>query len=397
MPSSSNSSARSAFHATQASPQNTVRLARADLERLQDELDLATPGGATHRRSHVRWPFRSDGVRIDIFGGGRVASSLRYACRNLSSGGLSFLHSTFMHTGTRCTAHLPRLSGESVELPGAIVRCRHFRRHVHELAMAFDHPIEVSRFVNLDPFKSRFSMERVDGQALAGSLLHVEPGATERRLLRHFLRDTNVGVVSVENGAEALARGKETFEFIVVDALLPDMTGTDLVLKLRAAEQHAPIILTAPEPDDALREAARVARASAILAKPLDEGMVLRALADLAGGGAGGDAGGGVCSTLASDDPARALVAEYIPELHKMAKDLAVALDAGDVAAVRHACLRVRSTATPLGFGLIAESAGAALKLLAANNSVNESATPLKALLSACLRARADEPARKAA
>jgi len=384
----------------QPAPRNTIRLSRGDLERLQEELDLASPGTASHKRTYVRWPFHREGVRIDVLGGGRVSSTLHYACRNLSSGGLSFLHSTFMHNGTRCIVHLPRLAGDTVPTAGTVVRCRHYRGHVHEVAVTFDQPIELGRHINLDPLRSRFSMERVDGQALAGSLLHVEGGATERKLLRHFLRETNLGVVSAESAADARARATEGFDFYVIDELLPDLPGHDLVAVLREAGVHAPIILTATDPDDAARAKAKAARASALLAKPLDEGMVLRALAELSRAARSGEeSSGAVCSTLAEGDPARGLVPGLITELHEMARHLTRAMSAGDLPGVRADCMRIKSASAPLGFGIIAEAAGQALTMLSANNSVAESAGALRALLSACVRAKADAggPAKKAA
>lgn len=385
----------------QPAPRNTIRLSRADLERLQEELDLAAPGTASHKRTHVRWPFRREGVRIDVLGGGRVASTLHYACRNLSSGGLSFLHSTFMHNGTRCIVHLPRLTGDTAPIAGAVVRCRHYRGHVHEVAVSFDQPIELGRHINLDPLKSRFSMERVDGHALAGSLLHVEGGATERKLLRHFLRETNLGVVSAESAADARARAKEGFDFYMIDELLPDMPGHDLVTVLRESGVHVPIILTATDPDDTVRAHAKEARASALLAKPLDEGMVLRALADLSRAARSGEeSSGAVCSTLAEGNPARALLPEFITELHEMARHLGKGIAAGDLPGVRADCMRIKSAAAPLGFAVIAEAAGKALTTLSANNSVTESTAALRALLSACVRAKAEAgggPVKKAA
>ncbi|MBL8758762.1 MAG: hypothetical protein JNK35_10070, partial [Phycisphaerae bacterium] len=151
---------------------------------------------------------------------------------------------------------------------------------------------------------------------------------------------------------------------------------------------------------DAARAKAKAARASALLAKPLDEGMVLRALAELSRAARSGEeSSGAVCSTLAEGDPARGLVPGLITELHEMARHLTRAMSAGDLPGVRADCMRIKSASAPLGFGIIAEAAGQALTMLSANNSVAESAGALRALLSACVRAKADAggPAKKAA
>ncbi|MFN7022876.1 MAG: chorismate-binding protein, partial [Phycisphaerales bacterium] len=118
---------------------------------------------------------------------------------------------------------------------------------------------------------------------------------------------------------------------------------------------------------------------------------LLRALADLSRAARSGEeSSGAVCSTLAEGDPARALVPEFIAELHDIARHLASAMSAGDLPGVRADCARIKGASAPLGFGIIAEAAAQALTTLAANNSVAESAAAIRALLSACVRAKAD-------
>ena len=70
-----------------------------------------------------------------------------------------------------------------------------------------------------------------------GSILLVDDEAKIRNALAEALREEGHEVVAVGSPREAqrlLARG--TFDVLLVDNLMPEMTGIDLLRKLRAAE-----------------------------------------------------------------------------------------------------------------------------------------------------------------
>jgi hypothetical protein len=67
--------------------------------------------------------------------------------RNLSSGGLAFLHGAPLPIGTPCSVTLFDKEGAPSISPGNIVRCRKVAGRIHELGISFSSKIDVSRFV----------------------------------------------------------------------------------------------------------------------------------------------------------------------------------------------------------------------------------------------------------
>lgn len=70
--------------------------------------------------------------------------------RNLSNGGCSVLHGSFVYPGTGCTIVLRMLDNRSVLTPGRVVRCRCVRGRVHEIGIQFDRGIDIDDFVEVD-------------------------------------------------------------------------------------------------------------------------------------------------------------------------------------------------------------------------------------------------------
>ncbi len=131
------------------------------LERMLAALDVsdrpAKPG-----RTFLRWPFRRATVPVLVTHPSGQQVRLELACRNLSRGGMSLLHASFLHTGTRCTVTLRDALGQLRELESAVVRCRHCSGMIHEIGVRFDEPVDVRDFVPAEPLAERFALEAVD-------------------------------------------------------------------------------------------------------------------------------------------------------------------------------------------------------------------------------------------
>ncbi len=74
--------------------------------------------------------------------GGTVGHYLAQA-RNLSSGGIGFLHGNRLPAGTRCNIVLLQHDGEVVSIPGRVRHCTLVHDTIHEVGIEFDQPIEL--------------------------------------------------------------------------------------------------------------------------------------------------------------------------------------------------------------------------------------------------------------
>lgn len=373
-------------------PTNTLRMDAAAIARLHEEIDNIEEAGRVagkYKREFQRWPYRKVAIRIDMMQPGGQPTELHYACRNLSNAGIGVLHSAYVHLGTPCVVYLPKIGGGVTQAEGKVIRCRHYKGYVHEIGVRFMQSINPRDYVAIDPMRGNFTLEQVDPARLTGSVLHVDDSAMDRRLLRHYLRDTELNVVGVEDGAQALARADEAFDLILCDDDLPDMSGLTLVEQLRSHGVQAPIIVLGSESAPEKAAEARDAKANAFLTKPFSRQELICALAEFLLADQGGeDMGGAIYSTLGPDHETYLFVAEFIEELHKTAGSLSNAIVENDLAAAKRLCFQIRGSAPSLGFGVLAESAETSIDVLKTAKELADAAKQLRALVFMCMRTR---------
>lgn len=127
----------------------------------------------------------------------------------------------------------------------------------------------------------------------AGSgILRLSPGARHRvkiliadddRLVRVMLTDllSELGhaVVQAENGAEAVALcAREAPELLILDFLMPKLSGLDALLQIRRARPVPAVLLTAIN-EGSLRGLDGVEQVGALLQKPFSRKTLERAIA----------------------------------------------------------------------------------------------------------------------
>ena len=75
-------------------------------------------------------------------------------------------------------------------------------------------------------------------------ILHVEDDEQTARMVSEIMSRTGDRVTTVVNGKEGLRRAsEEPFDLVILDRMLPDMTGIDIVTKLRAAGLAIPVLM----------------------------------------------------------------------------------------------------------------------------------------------------------
>lgn len=84
---------------------------------------------------------------FDAFDG--QPASCRVRPRNLSRGGIAFLHEAYVYPETPCTVVLISRMYQPIEVSGKVVGCRHVSGRLHEVAVAFDKQIEPDDFLEI--------------------------------------------------------------------------------------------------------------------------------------------------------------------------------------------------------------------------------------------------------
>lgn len=144
---------------TESEVLRTLNLSEADRLKLLNSLDeLDRLDAGRERRAELRYDYRpASRIMVRVEQAGSSARTHAVASRNISSKGLSFLHGGFLHIGTCCTVSLLTLDKQSVQATGRVSRCRCVVGRIHEFGLKFDVPIELSKFVRVEPVAAAIS------------------------------------------------------------------------------------------------------------------------------------------------------------------------------------------------------------------------------------------------
>lgn len=369
---------------------NTLNLSAEQLGMIMDDLDAASEGGRV-RRSHARLSFRVPAIEVEVYqpSGGSVGFFV--ACRNLSRGGLSIVHSSYMHVGTKCRIKMQHNTEGDVWIKASVVQCRHVTGRVHDVGLKFDKEIDVNDFMKLDPLGDNFSLETVDANKLEGRVLLVTASNIDRKLIEAYLSDTSLRMIHAEAYEEILGQFSEPFDAVLCDFDKDVAAACEAVRGLRSAGHGVPVIAFAGDLSDEDKDTIRESRVSALLRKPIDKSLILKALAEfiLLGRGAGEDLPP-PAQKQETDPSLKALADLFAEDLVKFADEIATATQSGDEKNLRYICARIRGTGPLLGHGAVADAAGRVLASLDADDgSIENSQEAINTLTSMCRLVRA--------
>jgi hypothetical protein len=107
-------------------------------------------------RTAPRYPYRwSAGLRLVTNPDGGGTNKLLVWPRDISSGGMSFLHGSLLYRGTPCSIILCALDGEPIHVEGVVVRCDHVCARFHDVGFKFNQPIDLTYFVDAQVLAKR--------------------------------------------------------------------------------------------------------------------------------------------------------------------------------------------------------------------------------------------------
>ncbi|HEX8281215.1 MAG TPA: response regulator, partial [Chthoniobacterales bacterium] len=89
-----------------------------------------------------------------------------------------------------------------------------------------------------------FARVRMMDQTAAKKLLVIEDDETQRNSIRHLIGNGTAELTDAADAREALAHlSEQKFDCVVLDLMLPDMSGFELIDKIREQEPYLPIIV----------------------------------------------------------------------------------------------------------------------------------------------------------
>ena len=250
---------------------DALRLSAREQAAILQELDLHAQGGpGANLRHDVRMPYRSVAglmVRMEHPGG----SALNYLVkpRNISSGGIGFLHGNFVHIGTSCTITLATVDRKAALVTGKVDQCRHLRKNIHEVGVRFAEAIDLSLFLASFVRAASKREQSTELPNLSGKLLYIEESVADRDLLHSTLKQLNVELYTTSPGSG----GVELSQRLHVDLILADMqlrraSGLEIARQLRAKGYDGPIVAVTTGDEEETLEAIRSAGYDRTLVKP---------------------------------------------------------------------------------------------------------------------------------
>lgn len=364
---------------------NSIGMQPRELDLLIAEMDASQSGKANKRREYVRMPFAHASITMRIIQQGGASTDILVACRNLSSGGMSVLHSAYLHTGSKVIVRLPSTDGHHVEIPGYVCRCVHVKGVIHEIGLKFNAQVRLRDFVKCDPFDDCFSLENVKPEQLKGSVLYVEDSEMDHTIVRHFLRETELRLVPARTPKEALKLAADPFDLILTDFDMPEMDGAKFVETLRSQGVDTPVIMLTADTSSVTRSRLTSSKVNAFLTKPLSQPVLFRAIAEFI---LAGKVTSGLTSSLPKDHPSYCLVETFVSQCKLYAKKLGEVAEKNDAETCRSLCNQIRGSAAAMGFESIGRAADEASKAVASSMDVSEASRQVRGLIALCERVR---------
>lgn len=364
---------------------NTLNLSPDRLHALMDELD-AMSDRPNARRVHSRLGFRQQAIDVEVIqpSGGSVGFCV--ACRNISRGGMSVLHSAYMHLGTKCRVKLEHLRDGPQWIDAQVVQCRHVTGRAHDVGLKFSQEIDISHFVKIDPLDAHYSLERIDPDKLEGRVLLITASDIDRKLIEVYLSETSLRMVHVAEYGQAEKELQQPFNLVLIDFDRDPVEAARALHDMRTRGLPMPVVAISGDKSESTRQIIRDSKVSALIVKPVDKLTLLRALAEFIVLGRQID---NTTQPQTQSDPSlKALADLFAEDLQKFAAELEQGVEKDDEKSVRYICARIRGTGPLLGHSVVAEAANKVLMLLDQEGSLSSAATSVQTLVYLCRHAR---------
>ncbi|MCA9283829.1 MAG: response regulator [Phycisphaerales bacterium] len=363
-----------------------VRITNAQREALLDRLDYGNRegGGGSNRRGERRIDYRRDRIPIVVEHPAGGVVRLLVCARNLSGGGMSFIHGGFVHCESSCKVVLFRNDGSPVVLTGTVRSCRNLQGQLHEIGVRFDHRIDLAQFVASDDAVAAGGGAR-SASDLCGVVLAAGFSELDRRLFEHVVRTTSIKLHFVANAGEVASVIADGFvDIVLLDVGIGDEKGWAGVRAIRDSDFEGPLVAVSSRRDHDRLAAARAVGADEVVEKPLDQAGILDLLMQMHTRAGATICSGPLLSGLEDRPDTVELLQHYVEQAHAAGETLLKGLHSRDMESVRETCLAIKGSAAGYGFPALSTAAAAALERLDECASVAAAAPAIRRLQLMC-------------
>ncbi|MEQ9616974.1 MAG: response regulator [Phycisphaerales bacterium] len=376
----------------------TIRLDPRKLASLLEDIRSGEhKAGADDKREADR-VWLNQRILVSFQGKHSNADQYEAYARNISPSGISLVHGVYVYPETPCTITIHTRTGEQQCLSGTVTRCRHITGMLHEIGAKFDSEIEIEEFVESAAVVATGPQATGDLSKCVGTILIVDDNLADQRLIQHLLSKSSLEFLLAETAEEALGFLVDFPTVIICDINLPDMSGFELVPKMRNAGYAGPVIMETGEEDSELKEKAMQIGAMDLIVKPCPptdlRTAVAKALALVDSSPLHGSAP--IVSTADMNEMPVELIQDYIEDLSGIADDIEGVIDSIDKKVLRDRAINVKSSALGYGFAPLMHAASTLVKVIDQDADESKVKDAARVLLSTCRRATAP-PASKAA
>ncbi len=258
---------------------DSLRMSEKDQQGILESLNgRATGYQSNENRGEDRLTYSARGVLVQMRHPGGSVATYMVRPRNLSRGGIAFLHGSFCYTGTACTLTLRTLENETSRVRGKVVRCTHVDGNVHEVAVQFEESIEVYQFVQQVRVGAA-ACESRELPKLRGNVLFADKCIDDRELFTFLGQSLGLTVESVEDADSALQVSQfKKFELIVVDQSAASIGEETLLGKLKESGWSGQAVAVTTDDNDDEIQKMRNDGFAEVLTKPFDMDDVLQVL-----------------------------------------------------------------------------------------------------------------------
>ncbi len=364
-----------------------IRLNASQRSKLLCRLDESpTTLRPSERRREQRWEYRMSDVAVIVQHPGGGSGRFLVCSRNLSAGGMAFIHGGYIHPGSGCRVGLTRWDRRPLAVPGVIAHCRHLEGQLHEVGIRFAQPINPMIFIE-PPESDEVGLGNpaLELPKLAGRILVVDPSPADRRLISHDLAATGAGFIAVASTVAALdAVRRHSFDVVLCEISLEGGDAVRMIKRMRRFGFRGPILLVTAESDVQRLTDAREAGANEIIGKPWSPAYLGALLAEWLESPASEQT---IYSSLEEQPGMAELIVDFINEARRAGHQLGKAVTVGDSQRARELCLRLAGSGSGYGFDGVTGAARDALTALETSNNVLEAASgQLRRLMDICRR-----------